>query len=834
MPKALNLPSSSERIERPLPSHKDDDFSDRQILDAPPIWGGIADNADRKERTSMNRTSQMALASYFATLLFCISATPCPAQSEFAEGRAPENRGGGLVSRFRAAITKQPGENEESVQGRSGGLRVPVQGFSNPWKKRAEDELGSIQGPIELNRALKPTKEPFAPKQPATGKQSGGQRQSAQQPTPQSQGSPQAPLAQSTPAQSTSRSAIGMSDNNQPVSPSYSTDEIYESQETPATLTDRPGAKPSTLDQAAGSKRELKTYDVTPPEGSFDAANTSRRRVPVTPTSTASKPKITKGNTTKVDDADSQNAPKSDALVSGSNASAGQLSDDSQGMSERVPSMAVTRKSNANGLPKKSSEASVEKSVSIANERSLAGLDVRTPQLRLRVDGPTSIPVGQSATYTIHATNEGTNKIDGLLIRAAAPRGVRIDGVTTMVGAHEVEELETELAVLWEIESLAPNDSKSMELQVVVLDAESFALNLEWTVAPLPTTMTVEVQQPKLELTLNGPSETQLGVPQKYQIQVKNSGKAPMPELVLQLQTETTGQYESTVGTLEPGETKRIDVEMTFDHPGLFPIVATAKSSNGKFEKRERIDVQVQTLELTATWTGPSEFFQGLNAEYNLVIENTGNVLAKNVACVVALPTGFDPVELPTGIARNGNQLRWVIPSIGANQKLEVPLKVTVNQSGEQRIAFQARAEGGRDFGSAIATRVEAIADLELTVIEPAAPAPVGQPVVYEIQIINRGSKAAENVLAIAQFSDGIEPQRIEGHSGRIVPGQALFDAIPAIPPKKSITLKVTCVAAKGGNHRFRAAVQCQGSEEDLLEEGSTRYIAGAVSSKQP
>jgi uncharacterized membrane protein len=772
----------------------------------------------------------MALASYFATLLFYISASPCPAQSEFSEGRATENRGGGLVSRFRAAITKQPGENEESVQGRSGGLRVPVQGFSNPWKKRAEDELGSIQGPIELNRALKPTKEPFAPKQPATGKQSGGQRQSAQQPTPQSQGSPQA----STPAQSTSRSAIGMSDNNQPVPPSYAADESYESQETPATLIDRLGAKPSTLDAAAGSKRELKTYDVTPPEGSFDAANTSRRRVPVTPTSTASKPKITKGNTTKVDDADSQNAPKSDTLVGGSNASAGQLSDDSQGMSERVPSMAVTRKSNANGLPKKSSEASVEKSVSIANERSLAGLDVRTPQLRLRVDGPTSIPVGQSATYTIHATNEGTNKIDGLLIRSAAPRGVRIDGVTTMVGAHEVEELETELAVLWEIESLAPNDSKSMELQVVVLDAESFALNLEWTVAPLPTSMTVEVQQPKLELTLNGPSETQLGVPQKYQIQVKNSGKAPMPELVLQLQTETTGQYESTVGTLAPGETKRIDVEMTFDHPGLFPIVATAKSSNGKFEKRERIDVQVQTLELTATWTGPSEFFQGLNAEYNLVIENTGNVIAKNVACVVALPTGFDPVELPTGIARNGNQLRWVIPSIGANQKLEVPLKLTVNQSGEQRIAFQARAEGGRDFGSAIATRVEAIADLELTVIEPAAPAPVGQPVVYEIQIINRGSKAAENVLAIAQFSDGIEPQRIEGYSGRIVPGQALFDAIPAIPPKKSITLKVTCVAAKGGNHRFRAAVQCQGSEEDLLEEGSTRYIGGTVSSKQP
>ena len=755
----------------------------------------------------MNRTSQMVLTSYFASLLFCISALPTRAQSEPVEGRAAENRGGGLVSRFRAAIAKQSGDNDESLQGRSGGLRVPVQGFSNPWKKRAEDELGSVQGPIELNRALKPTREPFAPKQPAAANQSVRQRQA------------------------TPRAASGTAGNNQSVPPSYSTAENYETSQTQATLTDRAGAKSSYPEPVAGSKRELKTYDVTPSEGGFDAANTSRRRVPVTPTSTASKPKMRKGNGSKPDEADLQTAdsqivdpqtadpqtaaPQTNALI-------GQLSDEAQGTDERVPSMPVA-----------ASERSVKKP-SMASGRSLAGLDVRTPQLRLRVDGPTAIPVGQVATYTIHATNEGAGKIDGLLIRAAAPRGVRIDGVTTMVGAHEIEELETELAVLWEIESLAPNDSKSMELQVVVLDAESFALNLEWTVAPLPTTMRVEVQQPKLELTLNGPSETQLGVPQKYQIQVKNSGKAALPELILQLQTETTGQYESTVGALAPGETKRIDVEMTFDHPGLFPIVATAKSSNGKFEKRERIDVQVQTLELTATWTGPAEFFQGLNAEYTLVIENTGNVVAKNIACVVALPTGFDPVELPAGIARNGNQLRWMIPSIGANQKLEVPIKVTINQSGEQRIAFQARAEGGRDFASAIATRVEAIADLELTVIEPAAPAPVGQPVVYEIQIVNRGSKAAENVLAIAQFSDGIEPQRIDGHSGRIVPGQALFDAIPSIPPKKSIALKVTCIAAKGGNHRFRAAVQCQGSEEDLLEEGSTRYIAGAISSKQP
>jgi hypothetical protein len=43
------------------------------------------------------------------------------------------------------------------------------------------------------------------------------------------------------------------------------------------------------------------------------------------------------------------------------------------------------------------------------------------------------------------------------------------------------------------------------------------------------------------------------------------------------------------------------------------------------------------------------------------------------------------------------------------------------------------------------------------------------------------------------------------------------------------LVLKVYAEASKPGTHRFRAAVKCQGSEDDLLEEGSTRYTSAAV-----
>jgi hypothetical protein len=98
--------------------------------------------------------------------------------------------------------------------------------------------------------------------------------------------------------------------------------------------------------------------------------------------------------------------------------------------------------------------------------------------------------------------------------------------------------------------------------------------------------------------------------------------------------------------------------------------------------------------------------------------------------------------------------------------------------------------------------------------------------------VANRGSKAAENVRVLAQFSEGIEPLRIEGHAGRIVPGQALFDQLAQIAPKQTVTLKVICQASKNGVHRFRAAVQSPASQEDLLEEGSTRFVGGVKGQK--
>ncbi len=690
--------------------------------------------------------------------------------------------GQGLLSRLRNSNPKPIKDSVDPDQEPrdrrwTGGMKVPLQSFNMPWSNRSSDPKASLNEPIDLPKAMQPSR----PRNDPASRNNFQSRSSLQEPRANSE---------------TIGSGVAKRTSSQPTA------------EDSAQL---PASPEPAIDPVA--RKELRVYEAAPSEA-IDPKNTSRRKSQTPASNTKTAPNTSRDSASQTPTQTQTQTPSPNAISDLPDLPQIDFAPVPRAVSPKVPAILTAG-------PNKTNQASTP-------------LDVRVPQLRLRVDGPQAIAVGQKATYTIHATNEGSSDLQGLIVRASTPKGVLIDGIKTMVGAYELDETPEDSGVLWELDSLAANDSKSLELQIEVLEADQFALNLEWTLAPKPTQMNVQVHQPKLELDLSGPAEVQLGVPEKYRMRIKNPGSAVLPDLTLSLQTETTSQYDSQIGPIAPGSEKIIDVELTFDHPGLFPIVAAAKDPSGKLQQRQRIDVQVQKIEVKATWFGPEEFIQGSKADYELVIENSGGIPAANLACSIAIPDGIEMIELPEGVTRQGNELRWSIPKLDPKSQFTLPVRCEMNRSGNHTLAFQARSDQNINLRSDISTLVEAIADLELVVNEPQAPAPVGARVVYELQVSNRGSKAAEDIRVVAQFSEGIEPLALEGHAGRIVPGQALFDNLPSIGPNQTVTLRVICQASKNGVHRFRAAVQSPSSQEDLLEEGSTRFVGSNSKSSKP
>src|SRR5262249_37428358 len=131
------------------------------------------------------------------------------------------------------------------------------------------------------------------------------------------------------------------------------------------------------------------------------------------------------------------------------------------------------------------------------------------------------------------------------------------------------------------------------------------------------------------------------------------------------------------------------------------------------------------------------------------------------------------------------------------------------------------------------ATNVEALADLKLEVVDPQGPSAVGEEIVYEVHIRNRGTKAAENVDVAGFFSNGIEPVNAQGAGNQISPGQIVFKPIAVIGPLSEVVLRIKARADQPGNHVFRTEVSCPSVGAKLASEETTLFYGDGRTSEQ-
>ncbi len=168
------------------------------------------------------------------------------------------------------------------------------------------------------------------------------------------------------------------------------------------------------------------------------------------------------------------------------------------------------------------------------------------------------------------------------------------------------------------------------------------------------------------------------------------------------------------------------------------------------------INVLVKQALVTAAITGSDRVYHGSPSAYEVKVRNAGDLDARSVRAELAIPEGAEVLVKPEGASLVGQQLSWDIPSVKAGETVAFPVELNLWTAGEHRLALACKSPHSQPAVATIATLVEAIADLKLVVNDPIAPAPVGGTVAYEMSITNRGSRAATNVRAVAQFSDAL------------------------------------------------------------------------------
>lgn len=445
------------------------------------------------------------------------------------------------------------------------------------------------------------------------------------------------------------------------------------------------------------------------------------------------------------------------------------------------------------------------------------------PGVRVVTQGPGEIMIGEIHPYEIRVENRGSLNAEDLQIEATIPDWARVEAKSVSQGKIKVQDEKSGSRLVWDLDRLAAGETERMVVRVKAARSGRYQLDVQWSFAPRTSSASVRVHQPKLEMAIEGPDEVVFGRAKTYKVHVRNPGDGIAPGVVFTLSPDSQTPQTQRIGDIPPGKEALFEIELNARQRGDMKIQGRATGDLNLHTEAAKT-VRVASAELEAVLAGPEMKYQNAQATYHLELRNGGSAPSEKVAAMLTLPEGVEYLGGLDDAAQQGKKLTWQIGSLAAGATREYEFQCKMSATGEQRLAFACQGSAGGEASVSIATEVGAIADLAMTISDPPAPAPVGEEVTYEIMIRNRGSKAATDVEVVAQFSHGIEPQRVEGQTGEIMPGQALFDAIDRIAAGEQMKLRVIAKAQRAGHHRFRSEIRS--GDTVLVSEEATHFMA--------
>lgn len=454
------------------------------------------------------------------------------------------------------------------------------------------------------------------------------------------------------------------------------------------------------------------------------------------------------------------------------------------------------------------------------------------PQLRLEAVGPKAVVRGRPASYNLSITNMGEAVARSVQVHIESRQAAELTVGKTTHGNAELHRSPMGGSVLlWTIPELPRGAKAELGLMAVGRETRPFELVASWTCQPQVAGTQIEVLEPQLAMTLSGPKDVMFGETKIYTITLTNPGTGDAENVMLALAPLSSSQEAPTprnIGTLRAGERKEIPIQLTAREAGMLSIRAVATADDGlRAEAAEQVMVRRAKIEVAIE--GPSLKYAGTSAEYRVRVANVGNAPAEDITVLATVPSGVEYTPDNDNGVLQTDGVAWRVGSLAAGDERIITFTCIMHEEGEKRVTVRARG-GELAADAAMITQVEALADLKLVVNDPPGAVPVGKEVIYEVRVLNRGTKAASNVEITAFFSEGVEPTAIEGMQGSIAPGQVTAAPAASLAPGAELVLKIKAKADRPGNHIFRAVVQCTNPETRLAAEETTRFFGAAQS----
>lgn len=465
----------------------------------------------------------------------------------------------------------------------------------------------------------------------------------------------------------------------------------------------------------------------------------------------------------------------------------------------------------------------------------------KSPLVSIETSGPRSIVVGKEATYVVSIRNSGEVAAQDVVVNVRVPQWADVASAKATTGSAELSQSAAfeaapnsgitggaDQPVQWSISRLEAQKSEQLTLKIVPRSSKPFELAVQWTFMPISSHARVEVQEPKLVMSLSGPDEVLYGQTKVYKLTLSNPGTGAAENVAIQLaplSDQPGPMTKHQVGTIAAGESKVIEVELTARQAGKVIIKALATADAGLQAAIDE-EVVVRRAALGVQVAAAKVKYTGTIATYQIQVANPGNATAEQVQLTATLPANAKYLTSSAGGQANneGTRVTWTVPSLRAGTDAVVELKCLLNNPGMNKLEVAAVAEGDLTAAGEATTQVEALADLKLDVVEPKGPIAVGEEVTYELRVSNRGTKSAGDVRVIGYFSEEIDPVSASGGPNQVTRGMVIFKPIMNLAAGTEASFKIKARAKREGSHMFRAEVICEAVGAKLGSEHTTLF----------
>ncbi|MCO6042438.1 hypothetical protein NG895_00825 [Aeoliella sp. ICT_H6.2] len=469
------------------------------------------------------------------------------------------------------------------------------------------------------------------------------------------------------------------------------------------------------------------------------------------------------------------------------------------------------------------SGAAIDEGTGRPGERALEG--PQRPSLVLQKFAPEEIQVGKQCKFVIKVRNIGQRPADNVVVEDEVPQGTRL-----VAAQPQAETSGPSLA--WQLGTLSPGEERTMEVELMPTEEGEIGSVAKVTFASHASAKT-RCTRPQLALRMSAPGEVLIGRQQRITIELHNPGTGDATNVMLlenvpeNVRHQAGPALELEVGTLRAGETRRLELVLTAEKPGVVQNVLTARA-DGNLQVQQQVDFEVISPALSVSVDGPSRRYLERQATYTVNVDNPGTAPAKDVQLVTKLPKGMQFVRANNlgeyDVATHS--VYWSLAELPQGQQGSVELVAMPIQSGDHAIEVEGRAREGLEDRTTQPVRIEGLAAIMFEVHDAQDPIEVGGSTSYEIRVVNQGSKAASNVQVTALIPPGMTVTGAQGETRHHVEAEGVvFEPLARLAPKADTVYRVDVQGKKPGDQRVLVEVRTDDITQPVRKEESTRVF---------